>query len=163
MFRMDEGQARFWDSFCKVVGMIGIILGGGWTVVTYLQNAKIAAEAAAREAQKPFLDKRLELYIQAVSSVATIGTSSNPKDIAEAKINFWNLNWGPLALVEDEEVQNKMDAVAQCLRKKPQCEAKEIRELAENLAHSCKKSISSEWGVTLAPGKPTIEPAPDHP
>ena len=56
-----------------------------------------------------------------------------------------------------------MDEIARCLRNKSQCGPKELRSLSEQLALNCKKSISSEWDVSLAGNTAKIEPPLDNP
>lgn len=161
MFHMNEEQANFWDSFCKIVGVVGLLLGGFWTVGTYFDNKATAdkladhnrqdaARTASREARKPFLDKKLELYTQAARVIATIGTGDS-KTRQEAVKEFWILHWGELAIVEDPAVQTSMEAVAICLRQRPQCTGKQIRSLGAALTHNSKESISRDWDVLLAP------------
>jgi hypothetical protein len=168
MFHITEEQANFWDSFCKVIGLIGLLLGGVWTVGTYLDNKATAdtladhnrleaARTASREARKPFLDKKLELYTQAAKIVATIGTAdTNTRQ--EAVKEFWVLHWGDLAIVEDSDVQASMEDVAKCLRQRPQCNAAQIRTLGKALTRDLKKSISRDWDVSLAPDTSRTEP-----
>jgi hypothetical protein len=96
------------------------------------------------EAQKPLLEKRLQLYIGVTSATATIATSKNQTEVAKAKDQFWNLYWGPLVLVEDPAVEHSMQQFSNCLQDSKKCDAP-IADLARGLALSCNKSLNHDW------------------
>src|SRR5262249_43441625 len=91
-----------------------------WTVVVFvseaIQNGEKARDdrqkqisAQLLEAQKPFLQKQLELYFYTLEVVGRLVTM--PSDSEEWKINnmrFWQLYWTELAMVETEEVEQAM-------------------------------------------------------
>jgi hypothetical protein len=63
-----------------------------------LTTRRDAAQTALIEARKPFLDKRLELYMVAASAAATVASlHATPAEVEAAKDRFRNLYYGPLA------------------------------------------------------------------
>jgi hypothetical protein len=152
MFRMDEGRARFIDAATKILAVIAVAAGGGWTLYTYLNGRADIARTASLEARKPFEEKRLELYIEAATVTAKIARSHDKNEVARAKDEFWVLYLGPLALVEDEEVEGAMFQFGKCLNPSAKCKSM-LEALSLEVAHQCKDSLSATWGV---PRRPTL-------
>lgn len=161
-YRMDEARSRYVDAWTKIIGMIALLIGGGWTAYTYFstraselakdERARAAeSRTALRESQKPFLEKRLEYYTEAATLTATIARSKDAKKVAQAKDRFWTLYSGPLALVEDEGVEHAMVQFGNCLKNQKDCSAP-LDILSLEVAHQCKSSITQDWGP---PGPPT--------
>ncbi len=165
-YRMDEARARYVDAWTKIFGLIVLVVGGGWTAFTYLtaradearkaEDARAGeAKTALRESQKPFLEKRLEYYTEAATVTATIARSKDPRKVAQARERFWTLYWGPLALVENEGVDQAMVQFGNCLQDRKHCpDSLEILSLA--VAHRCEQSISESWGVPSPPTNLTV-------
>ena len=101
------GEFGCWaDAVSKIAAIVGVFGGGLWTVMLYFQARKSEGRTAALAAKQPFLSKRLELYSQATSCAAVIAVSKDETDISTAKKNFWDLYWGPMAVVEDRKVES---------------------------------------------------------
>jgi hypothetical protein len=141
---ISEDWARTVDCVGKALTAIAIILGGGWTVYQYLDGRSYQLTTARIEAQKPFLDKRLQLYIAVTSAAATIATSKNENDVAKAKEQFWNLYWGPLILVDDRTIEHSMQQFGDCVQDNKKCDAALV-ELSRGLALSCNRSLTHDW------------------
>lgn len=89
------------------------IIGGLWIAGTYLNDQRINAhkEAISRliEAQRPFLERQLKMYVEAtevVGKMVTITPSSTEWDGLERR--FWELYWTELTMVEDKMVEEAM-------------------------------------------------------
>jgi hypothetical protein len=82
-----------------VIPAVATIIGGFWTLSTYLQNradeqAKLT-QTRLIEAKKPFLDKKFELYLKTTQVVSRFITE--PDSIGrEQWRSMWNEFWGPL-------------------------------------------------------------------
>jgi hypothetical protein len=152
---MTESTAQSIDAWCKIATAAALIIAGGWTLITYLTTRRDAAQTALIEARKPFLDKRLELYMVAASAAATVASlHATPAEVEAAKDRCWNLYYGPLALVEDVPVEQAMMEFAACIvttvGTPPPCSAPELRDRSLALAHSCRDSIAANWNVKLS-------------
>jgi hypothetical protein len=147
--RIGVDQARTIDAICKIVTAIALVGAGGWTVTSYLLHRSDELRIAGIQARSPFEQKRLELYVEAVSSAATIATSKDANEVGKAKDRFWTLYWGPLALVEDNTVENSMVKLGGCISDQKKCE-QPIEQLALELAHNCRNSLAESWDVQLS-------------
>ena len=116
-----------------------------WGIYTYGETVKRTAETRRIEASKPFLDKQLALYSEATLNAATLATSSNPADLAAAKLRFLQLYWGELAMVERGAVESSMVAFKNALDAgKPQTD---LARLALKLAYACRDELAVSWGT----------------
>jgi len=116
------------------------------------------AAQQAHERQKPFVETQMKYYFEAAETAAQIPRTSN--DAARQKLiaRFWQLYWGPLAVVEDEEVEAAMVAYGRQLRQEPQnAAALETRSLG--LARACRASLKRLWVPELGSVKDTRPPA----
>lgn len=152
MFTMSEERARFIDASCKILAVLGVVIGGGWTVLAYLNARAHEAETAAIEARKPFEAQRLEVYLRATTVAGTLAKSKDQKERTQAEKEFWTLYWGPLAIVKDSKVAEDMVRIGNCLNDKNNCD-RGLEMLALNLDHDCQASIANAWRVDLAPKK----------
>src|SRR5437763_1184606 len=104
MFRMDEDRARWIDSATKIIGLIALILGGGWTIYTYFNAKEKETRAALMEVRKPFEAKRLELYFDLAQGAARLAETTDPKEYKKEYRHFYELSIGPLAMASDKGV-----------------------------------------------------------
>ena len=112
-----------------------------------VQQAK-QADAALREAQKPFLQRQQELYFTATSAAAKLATLDAGADREAARKKFYELYWGDLSVVEDELVEK---AMVQFHLKLEEFEAgtadkPELQQKSLELAHACRNSMARGWG-----------------
>ena len=158
---MDEATGRFWTTVFGGITALGLLAGGLYTVVEYL-NAKQAeqrnAEAANRnfalqlklaelEAKKPFFSKLLELCSDATAAAAILANSKDPAEKKRAAQTFWKLYWGPLGIVEKQKVDEAMYKFGRCLNSL--CDGEPIENLSLKLAHACRDEISESWDLKL--------------
>jgi hypothetical protein len=114
---------KFWLDCFQVVAVAGSVLAAAITFANYTQEQKDRAEAEARrvkeqderaeeqlaaikrDLQRPYQEKKLNLYLDAARVVAHLASGS-PVDKEKTEARFWELYWGELAFVEsrtDEE------------------------------------------------------------
>jgi hypothetical protein len=149
----------------------GIAVLGVWISLFQFQTQQAAAaqkietERAQREAdakrvrelelQNPFWQKRVQLYFDATEAAGIIASRASGPDRARAEAAFWRLYLGPLAVVEDDQVESAMVEMGNCLNKTEDCDQATLSKRALALAHSCRQSIGDTWrlGLTELKGK----------
>jgi hypothetical protein len=141
------------DAASKIAATVGAVAGGLWAVFVYRQARKTEAKTAALAAKQPFLSKRLELYSEATGYAAVIAVSNDRGQVAAAKEKFWNLYWGPMAVIEDKTVERAMIAFGEAVDSSYPPE--KLKAYAVELAHSCRDSLAESWHVSDAKFHPT--------
>lgn len=157
---MNENQARMWTTIFGGITALGLIAGGIYTIVEYFDSKEKDRTALSMQianatlaAKQSFHDKHLSLCIDATGASATLATSQDPAKKKMAEDEFWRLYWGPLAVVEENEVARAMVAFGACL--KGNC-SKDKESLAIDIAHACRTEVSRDFQLDL----PTV---PDRP
>jgi len=152
---MSEDSARFWSVIFGGVTTIGLVLGGTYTVIQYFDSRKkdaqtyaLQAATAQLEARKPSYSTHLDLCSQASIAAATIATTKDPQKKKAATEDFWRLYWGPLGMVEENEVGSAMIVFGKCLRGACQ---QSFEQLSLSLAHSCRSEVSRHFELSLPP------------
>ena len=138
---MDENRHRRIDIAIKTTTALVAIFGAAIGLWKYFDSVE-------KEFRKPYWEKQVALYFQATSSAATLATIDNPEERQEAEAKFWELYWGPLALVEDRKVEGAMVRFGNCL-KGGNCEGSNLRQLSLELAHTCRESLGTTWDLKL--------------
>lgn len=137
---MDERTHRQFDlgikSVTAALAVIGIIVG----LWKYFDTTE-------KDFRQPYWERQISLYFEATRSAATLATSDDEKKRHNAAATFWELYWGPLALVEDRAVETAMIAFGDCL--KENCSRSRLQQLSLNLAHICRRSIGTSWDLKL--------------
>lgn len=107
------------------------------------------------ELQNPFWQKRLQLYFEAAEAAGTIASQPSGPERAKAEAAFWRLYLGPLAVVEDDQVEAAMVSLGSCLDGSEPCDRASLSRRALALAHSCRQSVGDTWrlGLTELKGK----------
>jgi hypothetical protein len=139
----------YWaDAISKITTSASIAAGGVWTIVVYRSARQKEVTSAALAAKQPFLMRRLELYSEATLCAARIAVGTDEAEIASAKRRFWDLYWGPMAIVEDPGVETAMVAFGQALNESVSPTV--LETAAIRLAHSCRDSLAASWHVDLS-------------
>ncbi len=127
-------------------------------LANFQNELKRASDSKELELRKPFWEKQLEYYFAASAAAATIATSKEPQTVKKAKAKFWDLYWGPLAIVEDAGMKKPEDAVVEgamvlfgnCFDGTDVCNEQEIKQRSLSLAHKCRASVGKSWEVKFA-------------
>ena len=138
---MDEATHRRLDIVTKIVAGLAVGVGAGLGIWQYFDTAE-------KEFRKPYWEQQIELYVQATTAAATLASSSDPVALELAEAKFWQLYYGPLALVEDAGVEAAMVRFGQSLRSDR--EQEDLRDLSLALAHACRESLGDAWSVKLS-------------
>lgn len=148
MFRMDEDRARWFDSTAKIVAVIAAIVGGAWTVYTFLATKEKETKTALIEAQKPFEAKRLELYLELSTRATKLAGTTNRKEFKKQYHEFYEFSTGPLVLVQDRDVGVALVNFFNCLDQSDIAEAA-CGGVASKLSRACRQSVAESWDVLL--------------
>lgn len=156
---LTEDEARFWSTLFGGITAMGLVFGGIYSLVQFLDtrsaaesNLKLQLANAEFEAKKPFFQRQLELCELAASDAAVLSTQEGrPKaDIQKTREDFDRLYWGPLGIVEDQNVESMMIQTRSCLD--GECDNDAARQqYALKLAHACRDLISQSWKIGLKP------------
>ena len=146
------------DQLIKIAAVAGAIVSFIWSVYQWSgdrektrEQARIEShkmiEQRRIEAQKPFLLRQLQLYNETIGVVAKIATSKNDAEIEKSKSKFWELYWGELATVENQDVEAAMKRFGDALSKGAQQDR--LQTLSLDLAHSIRISLDKSWDVNI--------------
>lgn len=122
----DHSQLLSWTVISGIAGIIGGATAGiagavAWGLKFREEREQHREERnrhlriMLRESQKTFLDRQLQLYFEAVKTVAQLGILTKGRKFDELKQKFWELYWGELSVVESQDVENKMVVLGEIL------------------------------------------------
>jgi hypothetical protein len=142
-------KKSFWIDYVPAyAAVIGIVVGLTTAIVgvaSYREQARKDLATRDFESKKPFFDKQIEFYVDAMETVSKIAVSESPTK--DDIVHFWTIYWGRLAAVEDEDVDKAMVIFGKKLDSKSP--AKCLQDNALLLAHCVKKSWENTWKVPL--------------
>ena len=146
MPRLNEESYRFWDLVLKASSAIGFILAALFSYNQYL-------DTATRDARKPFLEKQLELCVEAADSAATIATSPESSDVEASKARFDRLYWGSLAIFDNQAIADAMERFNSAVTTQwseddfasNKAFRKALRPLSEKIGHECRNLMIASW------------------
>jgi hypothetical protein len=153
MVHFDEAQARTIDTICKIATAFALVVGGSFTAYSYVTNRTAQTKSAVIEAKKPYLERRLEFYLDTTTTVATIATG-NADQVSKAKEHFSQLFWGPLGVVATPDVSYQMTVINECLEAGRNCTNAKLKALVQELGRLCGNSMAAEWGA-FPPNSPS--------
>jgi hypothetical protein len=148
---MTVDQYYIWDIAIKIIEALALIVGGSFALYKYRNSVE-------NNFRKPLWEKQLALYFAASEAAAILATSQDEEKRKQAEADFWQLYYGPLAVVEDagakkpeeSQVEAAMVKFGKCLNGEDVCSKKEIHNRSLTLAHSIRDSIGKSWDVKLA-------------
>ena len=117
------------------------------TSATKIQSDIALTQLAAQQAherQKPFVEAQMKFYIEATETAAQIPRTADGVARQTLVRRFWQLYWGALALVEDDEVAKAMIAYGKQLDSNP-FEPNVLETLSLGVAHACRNSLKRLW------------------
>jgi TonB family protein len=147
MYKLTEDEARGLDAIYKGIGILALVIGAAWTLAQYFLHRAQERETAAVESRKPFLEKRLQVYSDLVLTAGTIASSDDPVEIKKAKKQLATLSSGLLIVFDEPEVRNATEDFRECVNDPVQCQGLTVKERAEILAASCRRSVGEGWGL----------------
>jgi hypothetical protein len=183
---------RVWKKWAPVILVLGAafwtVLTAGlsayWTVLQYKESSerfqkglaadrdkhekdRAYAEADAAvtrriEAQKPFLEKRLNTYMEAIKVASRLTELDLTIDSETWKANakrFWEMRWGELEMVGDPGIRNAARLVGEEIIetvKMPNQDRHNLRWSVECLADELRFSLEHTWGLQKGLKRETV-------
>jgi hypothetical protein len=144
-------ESRALETVLKILPVLGACVAFIWGVVQWKENADAELAAAKLEAERyadsrrieatrPFLEMQLKYYTEAVQVASRIAHSHDPQSIAR----FWELYYGELALVENNDVALAMRQFGDALN---QGKTTELNTLAIELGRRVGESLAKSWNT----------------
>lgn len=135
--------------------LVAAIIAGFSALMAYMakvsatkSQAQVAlvqlAAQQAHERQRPFVEAQMKYYFEAAETATQIARTTEGSAREKLVQRFWQLYWGPLAVVEDEEVEAAMVAYGRHL-KNSQHDAANLETLSLAVAHACRGSLKRLW------------------
>jgi hypothetical protein len=156
---MTDSTARAVDTWIKLVGVIGLALGGAIALWEYAHSSNEHAWLETRkfeaDQRKALLDKQVELYFKVAELASTISLAPDESASRERAVaDFQRLYYGQMVIVEDRQqraagdhkyssdtnVEARMIAFSNCLNSR--CDRGELSKRALELADSCRNALS---------------------
>ena len=157
------------DLLISVLPIMIAVAGGIWAVYQYFDHAagtRAVAQAQSQrdartrllEAQRPFLQKQLDLFFETsavVGRLVTLDDTSAEWDAAAKR--FWALYWSELSLVEKKNgsVESAMVHFGKGLEAHQGARSPATRRVLEgqayDLAHALRSEIEASWNIDPAP------------
>ena len=81
-----------------------------------------------------------------IAAASTIATTTNPEERRKAEAKFWMLYWGPLVVVETQEVSEAMQKFGNCLTGETKGD---LCALSAELASACQSSVTQGANLRL--------------
>jgi hypothetical protein len=151
---------KFTSVFTTLIAVAGLVIGQFQNLQQQKERARALdiereKERALREqeSKKPFWQKQVDLYFDASNAVSTLINSTDAVKRQQAEDRFWQLFYGELVIVEDQNVERAMIDISsyliQCRQSPPRCEDYKLKNLALALSSSCRQSIGESWKLGL--------------
>jgi hypothetical protein len=130
---MSKDTLEYW---LKVVGSLlaagSLFLGAA----QFIRNQTV-------EAAKPYLQAKLKWCEEAVEKTSDIATADSGAAATKSTARFWQLYWGLMGLVENEQVTQAMIGFGNALTAKESPDILKGRSIA--LAHACRAEMAASW------------------
>jgi hypothetical protein len=123
------------------------------------RNYQLEKDLSTRriEAQRPFLQKQLDLYFETIQLVGKLisGAQPNTPEWKPMEERFWQLYWAELAMVEHGIVEQAMKEFGEQLKRYVQTPTQDVKNrlnvASYNLAHAIRQGIESAWSSNQPP------------
>ena len=113
---------------------------------TEARRRETAADSVASERafMQPVVARQMDTYVEASAAAATIATTRDAPQRQRAVDAFWRLYYGPMVMLESDEVGRRMIVFGQCLRRGAAC-ADSLPDRSLELASSLQADLFSSW------------------
>jgi hypothetical protein len=130
------------------VSVVAIVVGAVISIASLSSTRKREAEVRRIEAAKPFLELRQKLYMETAREVAILTNPNghSPDEIQSAKRRFRELFVVELSMVEAQEVETQMEALAREIDP-DLLEFTPAQDAAYELSHALRDTFVTSWGV----------------
>lgn len=152
-----------------VVGLwtlVSGVAGGAYSYWKYQTDRSDAAQSSAQarklEAQRPFLEERLRLYLETMKVMGRLVDPSLQTDDPvwiENSRRFWQLRWAELEMVGDVGIRNQARLVGQQITAVQDVlgyDRRNLRWAVECLANDMRLSLEHSWGIEAGLARSTV-------
>jgi hypothetical protein len=155
---MSEGRARYLDAMCKIIGVIGLLAGGLWTIIAYTGHLHEVDRASEIEAWKPYRSQRLDLYVEVMNLVGQIIVADDPTKAQKNADELSILYRGKARLFAEDTVQKAWTDFEICrLAERDATCPRYMNAYAAILGSLCRRSIEREWAIELPEDPATLQ------
>jgi hypothetical protein len=136
------------ESISKTVQVMAVVVGVVLSVFSFNHTRSQEALARTIEAQKPFLELRQRLYLEAIKEAGILTTPKDHSDaeLKAAKLRFRELYVAELSMVEAPEVESDMKALGAAID--PELtHFTPSQDAAYTLAHALRDSFVQDWNI----------------
>lgn len=149
---MDNYTYQLCDLLLKGATAIFAVVAGSIGLWKYF-------DASRKEFRKPYWERQLSLYFEVTAAAATLAlvygekldSSNREKLRIEAQEKFWQLYYGALEIVTDNDVTEAIIEFKKSLIKhNARDAARELELKSLSLARACRRSISKSWRIELS-------------
>ncbi|MCE7030765.1 hypothetical protein [Jiella avicenniae] len=132
------------ESWAKALGVVVALVGVAVSIHQFNQTYEM-------DAKRPFLEKQMELCLEASTVTATIASKPDADPTRQQAVDrFWVLYYGPLSVVEGNLVESHMVCFGRKLQGEGAqgCDDISLSSRSHRLAKSCRDLIATNWGVS---------------
>ena len=150
---MDPELYRELDLLLKAVTVLFAVIGGSIGMWKYFDSVR-------KEFRRPYWERQLSLYFDVTAVAATLASidsgkinSENREELrAQTQEKFWQLYYGPLEIVTDEQVTDAIINFKECLLKRQAGDLvpRDLEIKSLELARACRASIGESWNIELS-------------
>ncbi len=140
----------------SVLTAIAAYLGGiGTILLKEMFSEKRHRKARLMQAKDPFVKMQTELSVAASTAAAALASSQDEGSWLKAREDFWRLYWGPLALVEDRDLERAMVEFGSHVPPNITFEERptNLGFLSLNIAKAARSEMASAWNPDFEPNK----------
>lgn len=151
------GLARYLPLLTTLVAVAGFLFGIYQYKAQHDERLRAESVAKEREFKKALWERQLNYYLEAAQAASTLASfnESDGKDIqperTKARVRFWQLYYGELAVIEDRNVSEAMVQYGRCLRDYDlrECDQNILKKRARSLAQECRNAVARSWDEPL--------------
>ena len=130
---------------------VGALLAFAGVIVTAHVAIRENSRNAVRLQKQPFLERQLELCMEASNVAAILATTRSRKAFDQAHSRFLELYWGPLSVVENRDVSQAMidflGALDGLAGKGGPLPRSDLEHLSYELAKKVRELILGAWEI----------------
>ena len=144
-----------WDLIIKSASAATAICTVAISAAVFLVQRQTSIEDSERQTKRPFIEQQFKLYGEAVAVASRLARAEdqNKQPPEEDLQRFWELYWGPLAMVEDSHVESAMvifgNSLEDNFKNIDNACSRMMNQASLALAHQARESLEQQWGVGL--------------
>jgi hypothetical protein len=137
---MPEGLHRTLDIAVKFAASAVTLIGLWFGYQQFISEFE-------RSNKKPYTELQTKYYLEMLETVSKITYPLDDSERESSTKRFWQLYVGASALVEDAQVEDKINSISECIRKRDKCAQFELESSTLSLAQAMRTSLGKSWGL----------------